>query len=196
LNKWNSWPRVLFATIAMSSWQWSQSLTCMRNDSKCQIFRLLFLPLFKQRWTNKWHCIFLQDLVLQITQMITLVPVYLARFRRKTQFMGGRHALARAGEWWKQMPIHQFVMLLIHSKSWKIHLILRFKQGICNSVNFLDHKQNKAKLRCTSHLFRWNSEIDLAVICDPDSTVRWVFTPEIWSAPSGELNWVFGKGPI
>jgi len=95
------------------------------------------------------------------------------------------------------MAIHQFVMLLIHLKSWKIHLILTFKQCVWNSVNFfLDHKQNKAKLRCTSHLFSWNCAIDLAVICDPDSTVRWVYIPETESAPSGELNWVFGKWPI
>ena len=97
----------------------------------------------------------------------------------------------------RQRVIHQSVMLLIHLKSRKIHLIFTFKQCVCNSVNFfLDHKQNKAKLRCTSHLFSWNSSIDLVVICDPDSIVRWMYTPEIESAPSGELNWVFGKGPI
>ena len=59
---------------------------------------------------------------------------------------------------------------------------------------FLEHKENKAKLSSTSHLFSWNSAIDLAVICDPDSTVRWVYTPENGSALPGELNWVFGKG--
>ena len=108
--------------------------------------------------------------------------------------MGGRHALVNHE---KQMVIHQFVVLLIHLKSWKIHLILRFKQCVCNSVNFfLDHKQNKAKLSCTSHLFSWNSAIDLTVICDPDSIVRWVYTPEIKSALPGEWNWVFGKGTI
>ena len=95
----------------------------------------------------------------------------------------------------KQMAIYKFVMLLIHLKSWKIHLIFRFKQCVCNSMNFfLVHEQNKAKLRCTSHLFNWNSAIGLAVICDPDSTVRWVYTPEIESAPSGELIGYLARG--
>jgi len=81
----------------------------------------------------------------------------------------------------KQIVIHQFVMLLIHLKSWKLHLIFTFKQCVCNSVNFfLDHKQNKIQMY--KSLFSWNSAIDLAVICDPDSTVRWVYTPEIKSA--------------
>jgi hypothetical protein len=65
----------------------------------------------------------------------------------------------------KQMPIHQFAMLFFHLKSRKIPLILTFKQCVCNSVNFfLDLKENKAKLSCTSHWFSWNSAIDLAVI--------------------------------
>jgi len=55
---------------------------------------------------------------------------------------------------------------------------------------------NEAKLSCTSHLFSWNSAIDLAVICDPDSAVWLVYTPEIESALPGKLNWVFGNGAI
>ena len=34
------------------------------------------------------------------------------------------------------------------------------------------------------------------MICDPDSTVRSVYTLEIGSALPGELNWVFDKGAI
>jgi len=105
---------------------------------------------------------------------------------------GGRHALVRAGESWKADADACYVSYPF--KIMKIHLILTLKQCVCNSVNlFLDHKQNKAKLSCTSHLFSWNCVFDLAIICDPDSTVRWVYTPEIGSALHGELNRVFGN---
>ena len=79
--------------------------------------------------------------------------------------MGGRHALARAGD---SRKAGADTSICYATYSFKIikntfNTYIMFKQ-FC--------KQNKAKLRCTSHLFSWNSTINLAVICEPDSTVR------------------------